>query len=131
MILIDTHVWIWWLSAPNKLSPRAAQAIKKAEHSSHITLLSLSCWEVAMQVAKGRIGFNMEVEAWIEKALATNNLRLTELSPKAAVYATRLPDTPPADPVDRLLIATSIVHHLPLVTKDQAIRNYPHVQTIW
>lgn len=55
MILLDTHAWIWWVTESIQLSKQAAQAIAQADCLGvHV----ISCWEVAMLVEKGRIGFN-------------------------------------------------------------------------
>lgn len=89
-----------------------------------------------MLVARGRIGFTMDVETWIEKGLSLPQVKFLDLTPKIAVLSTRLPDSgltgnPPANPADRILIATAQVHACPLVTKDLEIQHYPHVESVW
>ena len=132
LILLDTHTWIWWLAEPQKLSKRASEAIQKAERESQVGIAAISCWGVSMLVARGRIGFAMDVETWIEKALSLPSVRFLDLTPKIAVLSTRLPDgKTPANPADRILIATAQIHACPLVTKDLEIQNYPHVASLW
>lgn len=131
MILLDTHAWLWWCADPAKLSRPAKQKIRQGEADGGVRILSLSCWELAMLVAKGRVGLTMDVQEWIDRTLETMDIQLMEITPKSAVLATRLAGVPPADPVDRLLIATALVHQCPIVTKDRHIRRYPHVQAVW
>lgn len=131
MILLDTHAWIWWVAEPDKLSPKAIGAIRAAENEKEVCVATISCWEIAMLVAKERIGFTMDVEEWLEKSLRLPEMRLLELTPRIAVLSTRLTGNPPSDPADRILIATSKVHHCPIVSRDQAIRDYAHVESVW
>lgn len=131
MILMDTHTWLWWCADTKQLSAKAARHLRKAQAEETLAILSFSCWELAMLVAKERVGLHLDVELWIERSLTEMNIRLLDLSPKAAVLATRLGGNPPSDPIDRLLIATALVHQCPIVTKDQQIQRYPHIHTIW
>lgn len=128
MILLDTHTWVWWTAESEKLSSRASETIKK---SSEMGVSAISCWEVAMLVAKGRLGLSMDVEEWIEKSLRLPEVRLLELTPKIAVLSTRLAGNPPGDPADRFLIATAMIHHCPIVTKDHLMRGYNQIETVW
>lgn len=131
LILLDTHIWIWWVSSPQRLSPKAAEQIRKGEKDAAIGISIISCWEIGMLVAKGRVGFSLDLEEWIEKSLRLPQVKLLELTPKIAVLSSRLQGNPPADPADRILIATAKAHGIPLVTKDEEIQDYPHVESIW
>ena len=57
MIVLDTHAWIWWVAVPDKLSARAHHAIDAAEA---LGVCAISCWEVAMLVARRRLEFDRE-----------------------------------------------------------------------
>jgi PIN domain nuclease of toxin-antitoxin system len=128
VILLDTHAWIWWVTKSKKLSSKALAAIQK---SLEIGISVISCWEVAMLVAKGRIGFSMNVSDWIHKSLTLDKVRLVGLSPEIAIRSTCLPGVFHGDPADRFLIASALDQAAPLVTKDAAIRNYQHCRTVW
>ncbi len=127
MIVVDTHVWIWAVSDPEKLSRAAARALKT---EASIGVPAISCWEVAMLAAKGRIGLDRGPLEWIEDALAAP-FELLSLSPAIAVRATQLGHAFHGDPADRLIVATALVGGAPLVTKDQNIRAYGAATTIW
>lgn len=77
-----------------------------------------------MLIAKDRIRLSMAADEWIREAAATPGLRMLGLSPEIALEATRLPDTPHGDPVDRMLIASARMHNLSLLTQDEKILAY-------
>ena len=103
MIMLDTHAWIWW----NNESPELPKSvIENIEKSDSIGVSVISCWEVAMLVAKKRIGFTMDIQDWINLALERPKIQLVPIDAKIAVLATRLPGALHGDPVDRLIAAT-------------------------
>jgi PIN domain nuclease of toxin-antitoxin system len=128
MIILDTHVWIWWVTESAHLSKKAARAIQEADT---VGIVGMSCWEVAMLVAKRRIGLKMDVETWIELALRRPRVRFLSSTPKVMVDAVNLPDRAPNDPVDRLIIAECRHHGVALVTKDDRIRSSQLVEVVW
>src|SRR5574341_802371 len=128
MILLDTHVWLWWVSNPSLLSKSAAKAIHAAER---VGVSAISCFEVATAVSKGRISLDRDVLEWIEDALALSRVELVTLSPRIAVTATQLGKQFHGDPADRIIVATAIMESASLATKDRRIRKYPGVVAIW
>ena len=56
MIVLDTHVWLWWLSAPEQLSESASAAIEAAVVDDAVHICAISAWEVALLVQRGRLG---------------------------------------------------------------------------
>lgn len=128
MIVLDTHAWVWWLSAPRQLSTRARTAIDGAKD---VRVAAISCWEVATAVMRGRIDLDREVAVWLEHALAAERVEIAHITPSIAVAASRLPRDFTGDPGDRLIAATAIVLRCPLVTKDGPLRALGAVDTIW
>ena len=128
MILLDTHAWIWWVTESKQLSAQAKKEIIKADT---IGICIISCWEVAMLVARQRIGFKMDVQDWIDMALRRPKIHLLNLEPKATVLSTRLPGQLNGDPVDKLIAATCLIHGMQLVTKDRKITNWGQIPVIW
>ena len=118
MILIDTHAWIWWTSESVKLSENAAKAIHRTDR---IGVSIISCREVAMLVAKQRIGLNMDVQDWIDMALEFPKIQLIPIDPKSAVLSSRLPGKFHGDPADQLIVATCLNLGLPLISKSKFI----------
>jgi PIN domain nuclease of toxin-antitoxin system len=128
VIVLDTATWIWRASDARRLSAKARRAIDAAERA---LVSAISVWEVAMLVAKRRIQLDRPVEHWVDIALALPGIQLAPLAPAIAVRATKLPGDFHPDPADRIIIATALEHAVPVVTPDERIRSYPHVQSAW
>ena len=77
MIVLDTHVWIWWVNGSPDLGARHAEAIESSE-ASGIGVSAISCWEVAKLVELGRLALNLDVGEWLRLALAYPHVRTTE-----------------------------------------------------
>jgi len=127
MILLDTHIWIWWVQGDPKL-PLVSRQYLQANESTGLGVSVISCWEVAKAVELGRLSFQQPVAAWISHALAYPGVTLVPLTPAITVESTQLPEPFHRDPADRFIVATARVHGYPLVTQDSKIRQYPHVQ---
>lgn len=129
VILLDTHIWMWWVHSDPSLSSDAAQVLADHEATS-LCVSVISCWEVAKLVERGRINLPLPIDQWIPQALAYPGIRLLELTPEIAVESTRLPQPFHKDPADQLIVATARIHQMPLITSDTKIRAYPHVQLL-
>jgi PIN domain nuclease of toxin-antitoxin system len=127
LIILDTHVWIWWVAEPGKLSARARHAIDAAEP---LGICAISCWEVGMLVAKRRLELDRDVLLWIRQALALPRVTLLPLTPEICVASTLLLDSP-ADPADRMIAAAAREHRAAIVTKDSRLRSVPGVEAVW
>ena len=128
LIVLDTAAWIWHASDPERLTGRARQAFDEAER---VLVSAISIWEVAMLVAKRRIQLDRPIEQWIDTAIAMPKVQLAALEPAIAVRSTMLPGAFHPDPADRITVATALEHGIAVVTPDERIRSYPHVQSTW
>ena len=135
MIVLDTHVVIWWVNGDlERLSVTAREAIDQAcsvAAAQNLLVSAISCWEVAMLVQRGRLALSMDCDRWLTLLSAIAAVELVPLTPTVAVTATQLPGDFHADPADRFLVALARQRNIPLVTADSKIRDYPHVQTLW
>lgn len=131
MIVLDTHAWVWWSTRVEKLGPAARATIERESIESEILVSAVSCWEIAMLVAKGRLRLAADVEDWFAHALALPGVRLAPFEPRIAVLSTRLPGHPPRDPSDQIILATALHHRATLISKDKAVRAYGRVPVIW
>jgi PIN domain nuclease of toxin-antitoxin system len=66
MIVLDTHAWVWWVGSPERLSESARKRIDEEAKGRSIYVSSISAWEVALLVARGRLQLTMELEQLIE-----------------------------------------------------------------
>jgi len=129
MIIIDTHIWIWLVSDPEKLSEKAVSAI---EYSKIIGVCPISCWEISTKVTNGKLSLDRNIDVWVQQALARPRITLIDMSSEIAVLAGKLGNEGlHGDPADRLIVATAIHHGADLVSKDRAIRLFPKVHSIW
>jgi PIN domain nuclease of toxin-antitoxin system len=123
-LVIDTHVWLWLESDPDRLSEPARSRIEQAARVGKLWVSVMSAWEIGMLVAKDRIRLSMPVDEWVRQASATPGMQMLGVVPEIALESTRLPDAPHGDPVDRLLMASARVHNLTLITADEKILAY-------
>ena len=130
MILLDTHTWIWSHSATKLLSDNVKKLIKKTQTDQR-AIASISIWEFAMMVTKGRINVKIDPKRWLNNAIGNSGLRVIALTPEIAMESCNLPGGFHRDPADQVIVATARTHNLTLLTKDRKIIEYPHGQAIW
>jgi PIN domain nuclease of toxin-antitoxin system len=130
MIVLDTHIWIWWVSDNQRLRQAQRQAIAD-NVANRIGVSVISCWEVAKLVRGGRMQLTIGVSEWLDEALAYPGVELLGFTPQIAVEANNLPGDFHRDPADQILVATARVYQCPLVSSDGSIRSYPHVATVY
>jgi PIN domain nuclease of toxin-antitoxin system len=129
VIVLDTHVWLWWMAEPGRLSSRARETIAEAPV---VGISTLSAWEVTMLVARGRISLDRDIGSWVRQALAEARVEALAPSATVAVSAGLLDSRDfPGDPIDRLIYATARASDAPLVTRDGGIRAFDPESTIW
>jgi PIN domain nuclease of toxin-antitoxin system len=131
VIVLDTHVWLWWASAPENLSDAARDAVESAIAKGGIHISSMSVWEVAMLVARGRLQLSLPVAEWVKKAEGLPFFRFVPVTNRIAMTSVALPGEFHNDPADRIIVATTLLSRGSLVTADDKIIKYGHVNTIW
>jgi PIN domain nuclease of toxin-antitoxin system len=131
MIVLDTHVWIWWISNPERLSETANDLLEKGMAGRNIFISSISSWEISMLVARDRLQLTMSVNDWVSASEALPYISFVPVSNRIAIKSVQLPGDLHNDPADRIIIATALSIGAVLITKDDKIRNYPHIETIW
>ena len=131
MILLDTHAWLWLCLEPRRLSSAAAGAVRRAVTDGGLAIASISLWEVAMMLARGRVIPQGTPEAWLNALIDRSGVTIREITPAVATVAAQFPDDFPGDPADRLIAATARADGMSLVSRDARIRASPAVETIW
>jgi PIN domain nuclease of toxin-antitoxin system len=129
VIVLDTHIWVWWVLDNDKLTARQQEAIRENE-ADEIGVSSISIWEVAKLVELKRLELPLSLEEWFSEALNYPGIQVIELSPEIAIESTRLPGQFHRDPADQIIVATARIFDCPLVTSDEKILNYAHVKAI-
>ncbi len=133
MIVLDTHVLVWWVNGGEQLSTAAQDAIAHELRldSGLVLMSSITAWEIALLVQKSRLALSTGTDEWLDTVATIEGVRFVPVDNDVAVQATRLPGEFHPDPADRMIVA--LARHLaaPLVTADHKIREYKHVRTIW
>ena len=130
MLLLDTQTWIWAISAEKQLSAKAKKLIKKTPANQR-AIASISIWEFAMLCSRGSIHVKVTPEQWLDNAVHKTGIQVFDLSAQVALESCNLPGKFHKDPADRIIVATARIHNMNLVTKDQKIIDYPHVESVW
>ena len=131
MILLDTHAWVWFISNPEKLSKKAERSIHNAAQEKDVLISCISAWEVALLVSKKRLELTMDVTEWISSSEKLPFIRFIPVDNSIAVRSVYLPHSFHSDPADRIIIATSMKYGAPIVSMDEKILGFPHVQSVW
>lgn len=132
MIVLDTHVLIWWINDKSKLSLSASRTINaELRKEGSLLISSISAWEMALLVEKGRLTLTMDLDEWLRTIEAIEGVTFVPVNNELAIQSVRLPGGFHADPADRIITALARLHSAPLITSDSKIRNYKYVKTIW
>jgi PIN domain nuclease of toxin-antitoxin system len=128
MIILDTHIWIWWVDDSPRLTDQQRSYIHQHQPDG-LGISLISCWEVAKAVESGRLALSLPVEDWLEFAIAYPGIQLLDLTIPIIVESTKLTGFH-RDPGDQLIVATSRILQFPLLTADGKILSYPNVVTL-
>ncbi len=128
MILLDTHIFIWWIDDSPRLSKRYRQIIEERQNDG-LGISIYSCWEIAKLVEYGKLELKFSIDDWLEISLSHPNISSIDLSIPVIIKSTQLPGFH-KDPADQIIVATSIISGIPLLTADEKIIAYPDVITL-
>lgn len=132
VIVLDTHALVWWLADPDRLPRKARTRLDRAVTDGEPRRASsISAWEVAMLVARGRLALTMDVGAWIAAAESLPQLEFVPVDNAITLRAAALPEAFGRDPADRIIVATALGLGATLVTGDRRLRGHPPLRTLW
>ena len=121
-VLLDTHVWVWWLTPGSPLSRTERDALDATARRRELYLPAISLWEAQVLHAKRRLELPLPFGAWLARATDERMISVVPLSVEVALALDALPASFHGDPADRLIVATARAHPVPLATHDAAIR---------
>jgi PIN domain nuclease of toxin-antitoxin system len=128
--VLDTHIWLWWLSGSPRIHPRESKALDALAMRDPPFIAAISIWEAQMLVSRGRLILNEPFDSWIHRMTATNTIRTLPLDADVVASVHALPASFHGDPADRLIVATARTHALALATRDRNIRR-SRLATLW
>jgi PIN domain nuclease of toxin-antitoxin system len=130
VILLDTHVWLWWLSEPDRLSAIASERISDARRNGIVAVSAISAWEAAMLIRKNRLELRVPPLELVASCARLPFFRFVPIGPGIAVASVELEGLHP-DPADRMIVATARHEGLDLITKDERLHAWPGAQAVW
>ncbi len=125
-LLLDTHIWIRWLSSEQPLPEKLVRQIEEADR---LAVSAVSCWEVAYLAKKKRIELPLALADWMTAALEGSGVEVINISSNIAVKAAGLPDVH-RDPADRFIIATALESSFRLVSFDECFKQYDCIKDV-
>ena len=125
-LLLDTHIWLWYLLGNSRLSLQVQSAI--ADSNNEIWLSPISIWEAAILAEKGRISLQPDTSTWVSLALKNLETREATLNNEIALLSRQI-DLPHQDPADRFIVATAVFYQLTLATVDSNLTNSSWLRT--
>jgi PIN domain nuclease of toxin-antitoxin system len=126
-LLLDTHTFIWWDSAPDKLPPQVLALCQDPANEMWLSVVSI--WEMQIKLQLGKLQLKLPLSEIIEGQQQTNNVQVLPITLTHVLALEGLP-TPHKDPFDRLLVAQTNVESAVLVSGDKIFEQYP-VQLFW
>ena len=129
-VLLDTHMWVWWLTASGDLPRRECDGLDRAAAAGALRVSAISLWEAQLLHARGRLELPLPFADWLRRATDPIVVTVLPLDLAVVLALDQLPPTFHGDPADRLIVATARAHKLPLATHDRAIRRSRTVK-VW
>ena len=126
MVVLDTHVAVWWAGEPRRLGRAASVRLAAADR---LGIPAIVFWEVALLVRKQRLDLGMTVGEWTRAIQTVPRVEALPLTAEIAIQADELDMQP--DPADRFIVATALQCGAPLVSKDRLMRGLSFIETIW
>jgi PIN domain nuclease of toxin-antitoxin system len=129
-LLLDTHMWVWWLTGASDLPARERDTLDRAAARTELRLSAISLWEAQLLHARRRLELPLPFADWLRRAAAPEVVTLLPLDVDVVLALDDLPASFHGDPADRLIAATARAHRLPVATHDKAIRRSRAVK-VW
>jgi len=126
-LLLDTQAFLWWDTAPEKLSPRALALCRSTENQLLLSVISV--WEIQIKHQLGKLTLTKPLPDLIAEQKQINHIEILSVHLPHVLMVDALP-TLHKDPFDRLLIAQAIAEDIPFITSDAQIAQYP-LQIEW
>lgn len=126
-LLLDTHIWLWYLLGDQRLSLQLQNAI--VDPNTELWLSPISIWETLILAEKGRLSLQPDPITWVNLALKTLDTREAQMNHYIAILSRQIA-LPHQDPADRFIVATAIYYGLILSTVDVNIVGNSAIQTL-
>ena len=129
MIALDTHALLWWALDPDQLSQTAKRTLSEMETSGGV-VSSISIWELGVKVKRGHLDIGMSIDEFARRIEHSGTVTVIPVDTTVWLRSLALP-WEHRDPADRVIVATALLHSVPLLTKDHAIHAFDGVRCVW
>ena len=129
-VLLDTHIWVWWLTPGSPLSRAEREALDDKAGRRELYLAAISLWEAQVLHARRRLDLPLAFAEWLARATDDRMISVLPLDVDVVLALDALPDSFHGDPADRLIVATARAPAMPLATHDATIRKSRATQ-VW
>jgi len=126
-LLLDTHAFLWAVMQPAKLSAKVRRLLESAD--MELIVSAASAWEIATKYRLGQLPGAKPILADFNDVMRRLDARILAISHTHALRSGRYPQDH-ADPFDRILAAQAELEHLPLASRDAALRQFP-IELVW
>lgn len=125
--LLDTHIWLWAVMQPDRISKRVAKIIADAQ--SELLLSPISIWELIILCHKGRFRLHPDIATWVAKSISDLKLEEAPLTMDVALAISSISSSH-GDPADQFLAASAKVFDLALITADDQLLSLPGIRVL-
>lgn len=122
MILLDTHVWLWWLLEEGDLDESERAILDEQAIAGDIVISVATIWEAELLYREQVLELQPDFETWIRRATDPQICKVIPIDEEVILAQQRLPENFPDDPADRIIVATALLKDIPLATKDEVLQ---------
>jgi PIN domain nuclease of toxin-antitoxin system len=123
-ILLDTHIFLWFISGDRQLSQKFQDAIRNADNEVYLSAISI--WEVIVKYQLGKLSLPESPEIYLPKQRELHQISSLAFDEMSVIQLAKLPPLH-RDPFDRMLVCQALQHNLTIATVDPIVRDYPVV----
>ena len=129
MVLLDTHVLLWWAVDPDRLSSAAAASLAAMERLGGFAS-AISIWELGVKIQRGKLEIGISIEEFARRIQKSGIIEVVPVDTATWLRSLALA-WDHRDPADRVIVATAILQDVPLLTADTEIRRFGGVSCVW
>jgi len=129
VVLLDTHVLLWWAVDPDRLSSAAAASLAAMERLGGFAS-AISIWELGVKIQRGKLELGISIEEFTRRIQKSGIIELVPVNTATWLRSLALA-WDHRDPADRVIVATAILQDVPLLTADTEIHRFGGVSCIW
>jgi PIN domain nuclease of toxin-antitoxin system len=120
-ILLDTHIFLWFISGDTQLSTDVRDAIRDPDNEVYLSVVSV--WEAIVKYQLGKLPLPEHPETYLPKQRDLHQIASLPLDESSVIQLAKLPPLH-RDPFDRMLICQALQNGLTIATVDTAVRAY-------